>query len=521
MAAIQQGVSLRRAPQPAEREGPVFSAHDQLMGSIRGGVALKLTPRPQERPPGEEKVVDFASELRQKMMKHRKQETQGAVEKVQEQREEIQRMVDAILVRQGSPSFIHQLKSLLEQIEAFLRRVNLTEEFLQQKAQWPAQLVTDLREVLGYMESMESKIRAARSLCDQTMQGSSGGVRQWRVNAQAVERCVADVVKIARELNSDESRYFQASQSFPVDRADLQSLVSRAGDAVSPLLDRLYEKALQSHEAVFDPTVSKYDLGFRLQSALRMLRMCCNMSDTLAMYVSVPRHAHYSEAQLKCRELETEFHKTMKVQEQQGEWDTDETLQLQSTSTKTSSEVKAETAMVTSLLEGVANGGAELEAALAELTEKMYFKIEVQLVKAAVTSGNEKVIDDVMSLRERFCGGDDIIKHRRDFDWLLEAVTKGKMEIVRYLVEKHGLPINCDSSDAGNTILHRAVQRQDFPMMSHLIKLGADPLLGNTAGRTPVQLLALKCFPPKHIRAVEEKGVYVCMYVSVTLFNIY
>ena len=47
--------------------------------------------------------------------------------------------------------------------------------------------------------------------------------------------------------------------------------------------------------------------------------------------------------------------------------------------------------MVTSLLEGVANGGAELEAALAELTEKMYFKIEVQLVKAAVTSGSEKV----------------------------------------------------------------------------------------------------------------------------------
>ena len=62
------------------------------------------------------------------------------------------------------------------------------------------------------------------------------------------------------------------SRSFPVDRADLQSLVSRAGDAVSPLLDRLYEKALQSHEAVFDPTVSKYDLGFRIQSALRMLR---------------------------------------------------------------------------------------------------------------------------------------------------------------------------------------------------------------------------------------------------------
>ena len=41
-------------------------------------------------------------------------------------------------------------------------------------------------------------------------QGSSAGVQQWRINPQAVERCVADVVKIAKELNSDESRYFRA-----------------------------------------------------------------------------------------------------------------------------------------------------------------------------------------------------------------------------------------------------------------------------------------------------------------------
>ena len=90
-------------------------------------------------------------------------------------------------------------------------------------------------------------------------------------------------------------------------------------------------------------------------------------------------------------------------------------------------------------------------------------------------------MDDVMSLRERFCGGDDVVKHRRDFDWLLEAVTKvteslfilyvffetfsvhrlncvvvvvvvqGRVEIVSYLVERCGLPVNCLSRDAGNT----------------------------------------------------------------------
>jgi hypothetical protein len=507
MAAIQKGVTLRPTLRPAERQTSAFSVHDQAMDSIKRGVALRSTPRPPERRPGDEKVVDFASELRQKMMKHRKNETQSAAEKVQENREEIQKMSDAVYVRNGSPSLIHQLRGLLQQVDDFLRRINIAEDVLQQKAEWPSHLVADLREVLDYMNNMENKIKAADSLCKQMLQGSGAGVHQWRVNPQAVERCVADVVKIARELNSDESRYFRASQSFPVDRADLRSLVGRAGEAVTPLLDRLYEKALQSHQSVYDPTVSKYDLGFRLQSALRLLRMCCSMSDTLAMYLSVPRHPNYSDAQLKCQELESEFHKTMNIQEKRGDWDVEETLELQKPSTDTSSnaELNEEVTLTTAILEGVANGGAGLAEALADLTEQLYFKVEVQLIKAAVGTGVEKVIDDVMGLRERFSGDDDITKHRRDFDWLLEAVTKSNVELVKYLVEKHHLPVNCQSRDASNTVLHRAVQRQDFPMMSCLIKLGADPLLPNTAGRTPVQLLALKCFPPKHARAEEER----------------
>lgn len=46
----------------------------------------------------------------------------------------------------------------------------------------------------------------------------------------------------------------------------------RAGEAVVPLLDKLYEKALQSHAMVNDPSVSKFDLTFRLQNAQRLLR---------------------------------------------------------------------------------------------------------------------------------------------------------------------------------------------------------------------------------------------------------
>lgn len=47
--------------------------------------------------------------------------------------------------------------------------------------------------------------------------------------------------------------------------------------------------------------------------------------------------------------------------------------------------------MTTSLLEAVTNGGKGLAEALAELTEELYFKIEVQLIKAAVGSGKEEV----------------------------------------------------------------------------------------------------------------------------------
>jgi hypothetical protein len=130
----------------------------------------------------------------------------------------------------------------------------------------------------------------------------------------------------------------------------------------------------------------------------------------------------------------------MKVQERQGEWDTDETLQLQSSK---GPEAKAEVAMTTSLLEGVASGGAGLTEALAELTEETYFKIEVQLIKAAVTCGDEKVIDEVMALRERFSGSDDVIKHRRDFDWLLEAVTKvtttNHLSFFNFILEQGGV----------------------------------------------------------------------------------
>jgi len=63
-----------------------------------------------------------------------------------------------------------------------------------------------------------------------------------------------------------------------VDTSDIQGLLERAADAVTPLLDKLYEKAFQSHQSVFDPTVTKYDLSFRLKNTQRLLTLVIQLA---------------------------------------------------------------------------------------------------------------------------------------------------------------------------------------------------------------------------------------------------
>ena len=49
-------------------------AYEEAMAAIKGGVKLRSVPAPVQRPVGEEKVVDVASELRLKMLKQRRKE---------------------------------------------------------------------------------------------------------------------------------------------------------------------------------------------------------------------------------------------------------------------------------------------------------------------------------------------------------------------------------------------------------------------------------------------------------------
>lgn len=78
------------------------------------------------------------------------------------------------------------------------------------------------------MKNLEVKVKNAEELCRRTLDQSRPGLAappgvknvtgsptpSWKVNPDAVEKCVYDVVRIAKELSTDESRYFKAVSSY-------------------------------------------------------------------------------------------------------------------------------------------------------------------------------------------------------------------------------------------------------------------------------------------------------------------
>lgn len=97
--------------------------------------------------------------------------------------------------------------------------------------------MSDLREVINHMRMIEQKVAAAETLCKQTLlnstrpvpspppragqSGQTGSAAAAKpdgsargVNPTAVERCVQDVVRLAKDLSTDQSRYFRAVSSF-------------------------------------------------------------------------------------------------------------------------------------------------------------------------------------------------------------------------------------------------------------------------------------------------------------------
>lgn len=59
---------------------------------------------------------------------------------------------------------------------------------------------------------------------------------------------------------------------FPVAESDIQTFIERAGVAVQPLLELLYQRAFATHDSIFEPSVTNFDKRFRVQNAQRLMK---------------------------------------------------------------------------------------------------------------------------------------------------------------------------------------------------------------------------------------------------------
>ena len=102
------------------------------------------------------------------------------------------------------------------------------------------------------MTLMEQRVQAAEHLCQQTLancqgtvsvangsSGGSGGVvgsaGAVRINSEAVEKCVGNVVKLAKAVITDDSRYFLAVSCRSLSTTPYSSDSDSAGNALLSL----------------------------------------------------------------------------------------------------------------------------------------------------------------------------------------------------------------------------------------------------------------------------------------------
>jgi hypothetical protein len=393
---------------------------------------------------------------------------------------------------------------MLERVKKFQEECGIPLEMLAKLLQWPSWAIDNLQDVVDFMKRFEDRIVEVEKLCEKTLQTN-------QINVEIVNNCVTQTIFIAKQFHNErryETRSTQALNVFPVDDIDIHRLMRRGTNAVAPLLDKLYEKALQSHAMISDPSITKFDLNFRLQNSQRLLRMCCQMSDNLSTYFDLQKHPKYSEAMLKVNDLEQQYKKQLSVLERKGDWDKEEEVELEPSYGKRSLSVSKDTALIREVVELLSKGQGidKLQEIVSnqELDIDLYLRAEIQLIKAAITSCSSQIIDVVIGVRDQLIS-DEEQRHRHDFDWLNEAVIKNSQDCLKHLIQVVGIPINCQSSDLGNCALHVAARRQDWSMTSLLVRLGADSTIENNSYRNPLQLLAIKCFPIRQFPEIESR----------------
>eukprot|EP00117_Sycon_ciliatum_P041594 scpid29982/ scgid30394/ ARMADILLO BTB ARABIDOPSIS PROTEIN 1 len=513
MAAAAAPVDAANAEGAAARPGVVAP----LMESIRGGVKLRQVP--QEELEKRRKRTEKPSVMSE-MTKRLQGKQKAAVDKAKAIVDLEQSTIEEIVVElnsllQDHPVPLAHLKSLchsanrLRDSVSKASKLTQTDTLLQQRYSWPSSIHQTLESVVRMVELVERAIGQVNEVATRTREAGVDTDQLPVINAgtaqSALNQLTTNVLLLGREGQQESFHAVHASQ------ADVSLLLESASAPCLFILDCLFQKALQAARSLSDIGLSRYALTFRVNHAHDLLQLACKLNDDLMRCLALPRHAMYSEAQLSSTEIQDKYADITTVHKKTGDWDQKEKVALRSSTasvappvrTRLSAKEELQRNAVACVTQNQHDGLVEL---LSGCQSHQIEALHSSLIHAAVASGSETVVWVVEKLQEL----DNVQVSARHFEWLHEALTKCGVEVVECLVKSCGMDINVRSQDIGNTLLHVAARRQDFPAMAALTELGADILLVNTASHTPLMMVAMKSFPPVPVVRPNQDNIDDC-----------
>ncbi|XP_065842708.1 uncharacterized protein [Oscarella lobularis] len=465
----------------------------EVMAGIKRGVDLKRVPEEEKRRslPGRVKVVDVQSELRMKFGREKAQKIEKMKSQVDRHQDRIDKVKQWILEAEQAHLPVYQLRKLLSEIRDVQQIVQVTPELMTSRISWPSHLIEYIETIVDVLTSLERDVFKLEDLVKNAQEADEGS-NCVHLNVDVAWSTVDVVIVKVKSMAHVGSRYSQASVNFTVSSSDVGSIVGRARQAATGVLDLLLAKGFNTAETIHEPGLRKFDQNFRVSSAHRLLQKCCQMNDSIITHLHGEKHSRYSEMRLKLSELEQDYGQVIKVARRSGNWDEPEQVVMRSSGSQTSTKGRGVLMKISQFLRN--DQPLEAKALLSEVTKKDNFMtMEKALILAALESSQVQAVDVVLEHRRSL--GLDQLPPSKQFDVINDGLAKGKKEGLKRLIQVHNFNVDSRSSDAGNTALHVAARRANLQGMVFLIELGADPMIVNpTSSMTPLQLLAIKEF---------------------------
>jgi hypothetical protein len=515
---------------------PPRASRGGLLSAIEAGVALRPVPAPDERPVHQRAALDVTTELQQHFQRKRRQHVQQAT--AQEDEGWIanaQRTADRLRAVQEGRGGLMLAGAGALLAEAVQREAECPGDrtvLLVRVPTWRTDVVDDLQLVLRAVEDAQAAAAAAE---DTAVRAAGGGTAAAMSSGPvlAPDLLQATVRRVLQATSplipASGSIILQAATRLQLSVAELSEIVRHGGEACRPLLQQLFAAAQRSQELLSDPGLRKFDRRDRATSAYRQYKRFCELCSDLDTRLR-PRPAlrdgeTYAMALEAVASLRESFPQTIAVQAREGQWDSEEQVQLTPARQRPTPPVRRQ---------GNANGGgpqaqdvsralqrcdtaaaADALTALATADSAAVLANYTAFIRAAVggqpgsasegppaaaaEGGQGGDGDDDGEALARLAGLDMLLSHpscpsaaqlpSRDCQWLYAAVAAGSKLALGRLTAA-GLDLNDQSTESQFAALHFAGRRGDLALVATLLRLGADPAIRDARGRSGTQVAA-------------------------------